>query len=789
MTVDARSNTVRFGPFEFDRRTDELRRKGARIRLQGQPIQILTLLLDRPGELVTQDEIRKKLWPDGTIVEYENGIKTALGKLRYALGDDSETPQYVETLPRRGYRFIAPVENITLAELAGVDRTAPLDAKSDKKTNVWPWVALGVATLAGLSMGGYRFFHRAPTLTDTDTILVSDFVNATGDSVFDGTLREGLTVQLEQSPFLSVISEARIQQTLPLMGQPPDAQLSPKIARDLCRRVGSVATINGSIASLGSQFVVDLKAIECSTGNSLAEDQETADSNEQVLKALGRATTKLRNKLGESLSTVHRFDTAIEEATTPSLDALQAYSLGMKLLVGKSDFDGALPLFQHAIDLDPNFAAAYSGLVLTYINLGETDLASKAAQKAYELRSGVSEPEKFLIETNYYQFVSGDLERARQICEVWSQTYPRDHLPRGFGIAIYSALSQYERALEEARANLLLDPTSALAYGGLVMSYIPLGRLREAKATGSAALAKNLDSPFLREELYQVAFLENNAPDMEQQLVWAAGKPGVEDLMLAMHSHTAAYSGRVSNASDFLRRAVDSAERAEEKETAALYEADAGEWEALFGLSAQCREHGRAALSRSRGRDVEFAATLGLALGDQTGRDQSEIKRLADDLAKRFSEDTVVKFNYLPSLRAQIALNGGHSSQAIEILEASLPYELGTPAGYGFFQALSPVYVRGTAYLAAGRGEDAAVEFQKIIMNRSIVQNAPIGALAHLGLARAYAVQAEATSDNNRPALRAKARSAYRDFFDLWKEADANIPVLMRARAEFARLQ
>jgi len=793
--VDTRSNAVRFGSFELDLRTAELRKRdGTRLRLEGQPMQILLLLLDRPGELVTQEEVRKKLWPDGTVVEYEHSIKTALRKLRHALGDGADAPQYIETLPRRGYRLIASVEDVSQSgpTVENNGKSSPVPAKGWRTGNgakAGLWGAATVMLLAGLTLGGYRSLHPTRGLTERDKLVVSDFVNTTGDRVFDGALRQGLTVQLEQSPFFSLVSEERIQGTLPLMAQPSNAQLTPKIARDLCQRVGSVAVINGSIASLGRQYVLDLKAVECRTGDSLAEEQVTADSKEQVLKSLAQASTSLRRKLGESLSSVQRFDTPIEQATTPSLEALQAYSLGMKFLIGKSDFNAALPLFQRAIDLDPNFAVAYSGLALTYLNLAETDLASKAAEKAYELRAGVSEPEKLLIEANYYQFVTGDLEKARQTCQVWSQTYPRDHSPRGFNGGIYAALGQYDRALEESQVNLRLDPTSALGYGGLALSYLYVGRLKEARATAAEALSKELDSPLLRDDLYELAFLENDAPGQAEQLDWASGKPGVEDFMLAMQSHTAAYTGEVSKARDSFRRAVAAAERAEEKETVALYQADAAEWEAMLGFGAEARERARAALSGWRGRDVEFSAAWGLALANNAYGEQAEIANLLDDLAKRFPEDTLVRFNYLPTLRAQVALNRGYPLQAIEVLEASAPYELGTPGGFGFPQTLSPVYVRGQAYLAAHRGPEAAAEFRKVLSHRGIVFNEPIGALAHLGLARAYAMQAAAASDKNRPQLRANTRSAYEDFLKLWQEADPNIPVLTQARAEYDRVK
>jgi hypothetical protein len=644
--------------------------------------------------------------------------------------------------------------------------------------------------VAGLAWGIYLSRRSRPTLTHQDSLIISDFANTTGDPVFDGALRQGLTVQLEQSPVLGIASEARIQKTLPLMGLSSDAALTPKIARDLCQRIGSVVVINGSIATLGRQYVLDLKAVECKTGDSLAEEQETADSKEQVLKALAHATNRLRGKLGESLSSLRRFGTPIEQATTPSLEALQAYSMGMRRLFGKSDFNAALPLFQRATDLDPHFAAAYSGQALTYINLAETDLASKAAKKAYDLRAGVSEAEKFLIEANYQQFVSGDLEKARQVCQVWSETYPLDHQPRGFAMGVFNALGQYEKALDEAKVNLALDPSSALNYGGLTSAYLVLDRLKEARATADEALARGLDSSFLRYNLYQLAFLENNASEMARQVAWASGKPAAEDFMLAMESHTAAYTGQVSRARDAFRRAVAAAERAEEKETVALYEADAAQWEALFGFAAEARDQARAAISHWKGRDVEFSAALGLALaaGDARGG-RTEIEELADDLATRFPVDTLVRFNDLPALRAQIALDSGHPDQALAALEVSRPYELGTPGGYGYPQASLPVYVRGQAYLAAHRGPEAAAEFQKVLDYRGVVFNEAIGALAHLGIARAYSMQAGAATESNRPKLLGKARSAYEDFLNLWKNADSNVPVLAQARLEYDRVK
>jgi tetratricopeptide (TPR) repeat protein len=665
-------------------------------------------------------------------------------------------------------------------------RVSAAAARIDAARSVQRWrIAIPAAAIVilGVLIGGWLYHaRRAHALNETDTVVLADFANSTGDPVFDGTLRQGLAVQFEQSPFLGLVSDQRIQQTLRLMGQPADAKLTPEIARDLCQRAGSKASLSGSIASLGSQYVLGLKAVNCRTGDSLAQEQVTADGKERVLKALGEAAAKMRAKLGESLSTVQKFDTPVEQATTPSLEALQAYSLGRKTQVGKGDSAGAVPFFQRAIRLDPNFAMAYASLGTSYNNLGETSQAAENTRKAYELRERVSEREKFYIESHYHDFVTGDLEKGRQVYELWAQTYPRDTVPPNNLGVIYGNLGQHDKALAEIRETFRLDPSSGLSYAGLVADYLNLNRLEEARATAEEAQAKKFDSPRLRFNLYWLAFLQNDAAGMAQQAAWSAGKPGVEDILLADEADTTAYAGRLGKAREFSRRAVASAERAEEKETAAGYEADAALREALFGNAADARRRAAAALALSTGRDVQYGAALALALAGDVAR----VQALADDLAKRFPEDTIVQFNYLPALRAQLTLNrndpakssGAGASKSIEALQAAAPYELGTAASV-LLAALYPVYVRGEAYLAGHQGSEAAAEFQKILDHRGVVFEEPIGALAHLGLAHAYALQGDT----------AKARAAYQDFFTLWKDADPDIPILRAAKFEYAKLQ
>jgi eukaryotic-like serine/threonine-protein kinase len=680
-------------------------------------------------------------------------------KLRYQSAADIRTD--LQRLKRDSDSARLPVETRSAVSV-GKQRGGRLKA-------IVP-AAMAVVLLAASS---YFYFHRTPRLTDTDTIVLADFNNMAGDPVFDGSLRQGLAVQLEQSPFLSLISEERIRQTLSLMGHPADAKLTPEIARELCQRTGGTVVLDASIAQIGTQYNLILKAVNCSNGESLASAEGQASGKNHILDTLGKVASDIRNKLGESLSTVQKFDTPLVEATTPSLEALQAFSLGWKTITG-GDPAAGVPLFQRAIKLDPNFAMAYTSLAVSYWNLGEPSLAAESARKAYELREQVSEREKFYIESHYYDGTTGNLEKARRNYELWAQTYPRDDVPPDNLNSLYQSLGQYDKALTEAREAFRLDPVSELSYDGLANSYLYLNRLEEARATAQEAQAKHLDSPVLRFLQYQLAFLQNDAPEMARQVAWAAGKPGVEDGLLAYEADTAAYSGRVAKAREYSRQAIASAERAEKKETAADYETNAALREALFGNAAQARQHVASALALSTGRDVQYGAAMALALTGNAARAQA----LADDLGKRFPEDTIVQYNYLPTLHAQLAVSRNDASKAIEVLQAAAPYELGQPNVGGVRTFLHPVYVRGEAYLAAHRGSQAEAEFQKILDRRGIVFNSPIGALARLGLARAYVLQGDPS----------KAKTAYQDFFMLWKDSDPDVPVLIAAKPEYAKL-
>ena len=631
-------------------------------------------------------------------------------------------------------------------------------------------VPAAVVVIAALVAGGlyFRSRHAAP-LTEKDTIVLADFTNTTGDAVFDGTLRQGLSAQLEQSPFLNLLSDERVAQTLALMAQPKDARLTRELAREVCQRAAGAASIEGSISSLGSQYVVGLKAVNCRNGDVLANEQATASNKEQVLKALGEAAAKVRVKLGESLASVQKYDAPVENVTTPSLEALQAYGLGYRTEIVKRDNAAAIPLFQRAVSLDPNFAMAYARLGTNYSNLGEIARGAENIRKAYELRERVSEREKFYIASHYEQLVTGNLEAARKAYELWAQTYPRDDTPPSNLAFIYLALGDYEKSLTANQEDLKLS-ADGLSYTNLVGGYVNVNRLDEARETAQEAQAHNLDNPANHLFLYSIDFLQHDAAGMERDVSGLMGKPGFEDVMLDLESDTAAYAGQFSKARELTRRASESAQHAVQRETAAGYEAEAAWREALVGNMSLAKQQAQAALALSTGRNVEAISAISLGLAG----DAAQAARLAADLAKRFPEDTIVQSNYLPTARAIAALQGGSGSKAIEALAPVAPYELGNVG-----QPLYPVYLRGQAYLAAHQGSAAAAEFQKILDHSGVVVNEPIGALAHLGLGRAYALQGDG----------AKALAAYQDFLALWKDADPDIPILKEAKAEYAKLQ
>jgi serine/threonine protein kinase/tetratricopeptide (TPR) repeat protein len=661
------------------------------------------------------------------------------------------------------------------AAATDVSSASPASVETGRAQRKGAVIGGAVLIVAALAAGAWYWrSHASPKLSEKDTVVLADFTNTTGDSVFDGTLRQGLEVQLEQSPFLSLLSEERIQQTLKLMEQSPNVRLTPEIAREVCQRTSSAAVLNGSIAQIGNEYTLILKAVNCANGETVASAQEEAGDKNQILGALAKAGSEMRGKLGESLTTVAKFGTPVEQASTSSLEALQAYSLGRKIS-GADDFAASIPPLQQAIKLDPNFAMAYAALGTAYNNLAEPGKAAEYGKKAYELRDRTSEREKLYIDSHYYNFVTGDLEKATQAYELWARSYPRDEIPVTNLGAIDAQIGRYDKSLAESREAFRLNP-SGLNYSNLVTGFLCTNRLDEARVTTEEARAKKLDSSYLRASMYQLAFLKNDAAGMAENVAWASGKPGIEDALLAMDADTAAYSGRVRRAEELTRQAVNSAVHAEEKETAAYYEAQAGVRQALFGNTEVAKRHATDALAMSDGRDVQYVAGLVLAFTGDSARSQA----LLNDFVKRFPEDTLAKYIEEPSLRAELASLRHDYSKVSEELAPAAPYELGQVNGGSTTSiALYPVYIRAAGFLAARQGKEAAAEYQKILDNRSVVVNGPIGVLAHLGLGRAYVLVGDPTN----------AKIAYQDFLAQWKDADPDVPVLKQAKEEYAKLQ
>ena len=763
-----------FGPFRVDPEKELLLRAGEPVPLTPKTFQILLVLLRHNKEVVTKDNLMKAVWPD-TFVE-ETNLSRNIFMLRKALGESPKDHQYILTVPGRGYRLAENVRLVPEQEISIVAAThSKVQVEISTEAKAWTWIGIAALVAAAIAVGAFRLsVRRKPVLSEKDTVVLSDFDNSTGDPVFDGTLRQGLSVELAQSPFLSLISDQRIQRTLGLMGRPGDSRLTPDVAKEICERTGSAAVLNGSIANLGSRYVLGLQAKDCRTGDVLDVEQTQAARKEDVLNALDRIASKFRSRVGESLTTIQQHNTSLAEATTSSLEALKAFSMAEKIHY-TVDPIAAVPLYQRAIEIDPKFAMAYAGLGSVYGEIGESDLSAMSSTKAYELRDRASDQERFFITLSYQLRVTGDLEKAQQTCNVWAQTYPRDARPHGYVSAMLQMIGQHERSIEAGKRMIELDPDFAVAYADLAAGYQNLNRFDEAEDTLRHAVQRKLQFPDYAVMRYQLAFLKGDNAAMDGEA--AQGKSNSQAAIYQSEALALAYSGHLQQANGKSRRAVDLAEQASQPESAALFATGAALWNAFFGNALSAKQSANQALNLSKDREVEYGAAIALALAG----DYSKSRTLADDLEHRFTEDSSVRFNYLPSLRALLAMKAGEPSQAVKLLESARPSELGTPRStmHGYFGALYPVYVRGLAYLAEARGTEAAAEFQKILDHRGIVASDPIGVLALLSLGRADEVAGD----------RIRAKSAYQDFLQLWKDADSGIPILGHAKAEFAQLQ
>jgi eukaryotic-like serine/threonine-protein kinase len=641
---------------------------------------------------------------------------------------------------------------------------------SRSRRKQWQGVMLALILLAG---GASYYFLRPRPLTERDSLVLADFSNSTGEPVFDGTLKQALTVDLEQSPFLNVLSGQTVNQELGYMGRSKDERFTPDLAREVCQRTGSKAMLTGSIAGMGSHYVIGLNALNCRSGEALASEQGEAGSREQVLRSLGDAARSMRKKLGESLASIQKYDTPIEQATTPSLEGLQAYSLAIKTWYTQGE-EAAVPFLKRAIDLDPNFAMANARLGTVYFNLSQAGLASDYTKRAYELRERVSEREKFYIESHYYTYVTGQMDKAVEVFAVWRQTYPRDVIPAANLGALNYYLGRYEKAEQELRQAVVLEPNSGTNYLNLAGVALALNHPDEAQRVLDEAQAHKLESQFLLSNHYFLSFYRGEDAELRKLVDAAAGKPGAEDVLLDLQANTESYHGKFALARVFTERAASAASRGGDKETAAFYRVESALRAAEAGEVAQAQSEIAAALALASSKDVQTLASLAFARAGDVARAQT----MAEDLSQRFPTDTLVNDYWVPVIRAEIARRQGDTTKATAFLSTAAPYESGSPQPFQL-GTLYPVYERGLVHLDAHDGRSAESAFQKVLDYRGVVLNFPLASLARLGLARARMLNGDKKG----------ALAAYQDFFVLWQGADPGLPVLKEAKAEYETLK
>jgi|HubBroStandDraft_6_1064221.scaffolds.fasta_scaffold00584_18 DNA-binding winged helix-turn-helix (wHTH) protein/tetratricopeptide (TPR) repeat protein len=790
-----------FGPYRIDPARNLLLRGDQTIPLTSKAFETLLILVEHGDQEVSKDELMSKLWPD-TFVEEANLTKH-ISMVRKALGETVHDHRYILTLPGRGYRFAERVRtteegtNLVLesrslsrvvieqTEQTEVEATA-IPALPQPRTR-WVWI-LAAAGVFSLVMGSFltiRHRHEFTALGETDSVLVADFVNTTGDPVFDDTLKTALNISLRQSPFLNVVSDGEVAKTLQLMTRPSSTKLTPEVARELCQRAGSKAYIAGAIGGLGNEYVLGLKAVNCQSGDTLVEEQVTAATKEKVLDALGQAASKARRGLGESLPSVQKFDVPLAEATTPSLNALKAYSLGRKVIHEKG-VAAALPYNQRAIELDPNFAMGYMAVGIEYGNLGEVGRAREYITKAFQMRDHAGEREKLEITAAYYSTVTGEVDKAVQAYREKIESYPRDGSSyMNLGVE-HAAQGQYEKAAEVTRQGIRLAPDQIRFYEALDSYTLALQHFDETRQVVREAQSRNLDDYELHGDLYYLAFLGSDSAAMAQQLQWFADHREYANVGLALSSDTEAYGGHVAKARELTSRAVDSAKRTDNKESAAIYLANEALQQAAYDNAAEAQQIAAQALKLTpESQGVESEAALAFAMAGDTARAES----LAQDLGKRFPYDTQVQLLWLPAIQAQLALDNKNPALALNTLQAALPIELGNVPFGNNISCLYDVYLRGDAYLAAGKANAAAGEFRKILDHGGIVSNCWTGALAHLGIARANVFESRTSQGAEADAACARALAAYKDFLALWKDADPDIPILKKTKAEYAKLQ
>ncbi len=785
----AEKRNLTFGPYRYRVRERVLERDGKPVAVPEKTLEVLRFLLERPGELIGRDTLKQNVWP-GIFVEDSN-VAFQISTLRKLLGERANVPQFIETVPKRGYRFIAevaeegetatpPGDALEVAQQDGnantVSTATEPNSRLPRTYKIWIPMVVLLASAASVAVFLGSRPRSVSALGDKGTVVLAEFENKTGEPVFDGTLRQGLLVELEQSPFLSLLSEQRMQQTLRLMTQPPGARLTKEMAMSICQRTDSTVVVEGSIERVGGLYVLGLRALSCDAGNLVDAEQAKTDRKERVLDALGSMAARLRMRLGESAATLQRHNTPLAEATTPSAEALKAYTVGWSLHTTRGASQ-AIPLLRHAVQLDPGFAMAYAALGRMYADVDESDLSAEALQKAWDLREHASDRERFFIAANYLSLVTGNLEEARKVAEAWAHTYPRDAIPHTLLSGILNkSVARYEEAVSQARRAIELDPYFAIAYYNLGVNNLYLERLEEAASAVTEAKRRGLDIEEFRMLEYDLVFLRHDLEALGSIVRKTAQRLGPVSWLVNREAFREASSGHLRRARSISEQAIAEAERAGERERAGVWAAGGALREAMTGNTRLARQGAIAALRLSRDREVQYGAGLALAI---TG-DSSQARSIADSLQKTFPEDISVRFNYLPVLRAQISLNNRRPEDALNVLKQAVPMEMGVSRSPvdTLFGTLYPVYFRGIALCALGRGDSAAAEFQKIIDHPGVVVTDPVRALAHLQEGRAHRIAGNGM----------KAKAAYTEFFKLWDTADPDIPVLRSARFEYARL-
>jgi len=757
---------VKFGLFEADQERRLLTKQGLRVKIKEQPFHLLALLLERPGEIITREEIRQKLWTADTFVEFDDGLNTAIKKLRTALGDSSENPRFIETVPRRGYRFLAPVTTSAATEPSVAEASlapAPVREPSRSKNIIIFLLALAAISVATILLA---VRHRRPALGEKDSVLLADFENNSGEPILDGAMKEAAAVELGQSPFLNIVSSDRVRETLRFMSRSPDEHVQAPLAREVCERVGAKAYIAGSVNRIGTGYVLALQAVNCADGTSLARESAIAKDKESLLPNLDQTAAKVRRELGESLASIQKFDVHVEDATTSSLEALKAYSVGTAQMARGAVKD-AIPFFDHAIELDPNFAMAYARRGAAYSTLGELDRAASEFRKAYALRANLSEREKLFLTVRYQDSAVGDTNKAIETYEMWRQLYPRDIQPYNGLSARYQIVGKYEEAAEAAREGIRLQSKSFIPYANLASSYQALNRFDEARQVCAEAVASQHDSLYIHQVRFEVAFLQKDKATMDTELSSAKGTAREADI-LTEEAEASASSGKLRQARQEFER-VFAIRRSNGLDDHTGYTmAAAAVIEADFGNEQKARNEAKEALRLGRGVDArETVAEVFSMIGDDR-----QALALVDELHSRFPLHVPLNPASLASVVAAVEIHRGNPAKAVQLLEQAKPYDLSE------FSDLNPIYIRGLAYLRMGSGKEAAAEFQRYLDHSGINTVFPRHSLALLGLARAYVLMQDTP----------RARKAYEDFLALWSEADPDIPILLQAKSEFRKL-